>query len=125
MRQIFATIFVAGLALAFAPKEQRQLEKAVRQNPDSAPAHLALGRYCYQTDQYDCALEHYRAAVQLAPADPASRGEYGNLLYFTCRYSNALIQYRMALAQAPDHPALHLALGNLYGFLGRDAEAEA
>ncbi|MGD2172751.1 MAG: type IV pilus biogenesis/stability protein PilW [Gammaproteobacteria bacterium] len=59
-----------------------KLEKALRQNPDSASAHNAYAILQDRLKQYDKAEYHYRRATELDPKDSQAANNYGA---FLCR----------------------------------------
>lgn len=58
------------------PEEARiALEKAVTVDPRNAPGHLALGEVLKEREDWEGAIEHFEAAVALAPGDPIPLGK--------------------------------------------------
>ena len=64
-----------------------KLEKAVRQNPDSASAHNAYAILQDRLKQYDKAEYHYKRATELDPKDSQAANNYGA---FLCRNGREL-----------------------------------
>jgi predicted O-linked N-acetylglucosamine transferase (SPINDLY family) len=89
--------------LALSLLEQKQysqpvelLEEVIARRPDDAAAHDSLSFAYLNLGQVDTALEHGRAAVRLAPDNPAV---LGNLL-FTLNYADVSPAETLALAHA-------------------------
>ena len=64
-----------------------KLEKAIRQDPDSASAHNAYAILQDRLQQFDKAEYHYRRATQLDPKDSQAANNYGA---FLCRNGREL-----------------------------------
>jgi tetratricopeptide (TPR) repeat protein len=60
-------------------------ERAIRLNPNYAPAHLSLGISYYRTGEYNAAETHLREALRLAPDQAATHYYLGLLLRDTAQ----------------------------------------
>lgn len=74
-----------------------KLEQATRQDPEHAPAWLALGIVYERIGETERALSHLKTAVELAPEDGGTRNSYAALLCQAGRYEDADRQFREAL----------------------------
>tara|TARA_R110002074_G_scaffold130357_1_gene271943 strand:- start:86 stop:799 length:714 start_codon:yes stop_codon:yes gene_type:complete len=77
-----------------------KLAKALRQNPDSAPAHNAYAILQERLTQLDKAEYHYKRAIKLDPDDSQSSNNYG---IFLCRNGRELESEKYFL-KALDNP---------------------
>lgn len=77
-----------------------KLSKALRQNPDSAPAHNAYAILQERLTQLDKAEYHYKRAIKLDPRDSQSANNYG---IFLCRNGRELDSEKYFL-KALDNP---------------------
>ena len=74
-----------------------KLEQAVEQDPDHAPALLALGIVYDSIGQTERALPHVRRAVRLAPEDGSAHNSYATLLCKMQRFDEAEQHFVLAL----------------------------
>lgn len=100
-----------------------KLQKAVSQDPDHAPAHLALGIVYQAIDRREQALDHLRSAVRLAPGDGSAHNTYAALLCQVGRYEEADRQFRAAL-EDPFYATPEVALANAGSCARRAGELE-
>lgn len=112
------------LALALLEQKQysepsRLLQEAIARRPGHAPSHDSLSFAFLNLGQADKAVEHGRAAVKLAPADPLV---LGNLL-FTLNYANAAPAEVKTLAQAYGAMVSERAAGMRMASWGNDCPA--
>ncbi|NIP83669.1 MAG: tetratricopeptide repeat protein, partial [Gemmatimonadetes bacterium] len=73
----------AGLAAFDDPDAETALRAAALSGPELPMARLHYGAYLAREGMHDEALEHLRAAVELAPEDPAMHAELGAALVMT------------------------------------------
>jgi type IV pilus assembly protein PilF len=80
----------------------QKLKRALKENPDSAPAHAALARLYARRGSMSRARQYYRKAIDLAPDDPKIQNAYG---VFLCRHGKAVQSERYFIAAAgnPDY----------------------
>ncbi len=88
-----------------------KLEDAVRQDPQHAPAFLALGIAYERINQVDRALQHLERAVRLAPDDGSAHNSYATLLCRNEQFELADDHFRRAL-QDPFYPTPQVVLAN-------------
>ncbi|MDX1625588.1 MAG: type IV pilus biogenesis/stability protein PilW [Wenzhouxiangellaceae bacterium] len=100
-----------------------KLEKAVSQDPDHAPARLALGIVYESIGRQELALEQLRRAVRLAPDDGAAHNSYAALLCRAGRYEEADRHFRAAL-EDPFYPTPDIVLANAGACARRDGRTE-
>jgi tetratricopeptide (TPR) repeat protein len=79
--------------------------RALAATPDSAFLHRELGMLERQDGNADAALEHFRRATELDPADTVSHVQLGELLEARQDFAGAEAAYRRAAASEPS-PAL-------------------
>lgn len=109
----------AGQSAAVIPK----LEQMVKNQPDSATAHFALGAAYLRTNQSAAAvLELYRADT-LAPGNAATEHELGVAYLLQEDFDLAITKLRQALADNPNNAGTHLALAG--ALLGKHQDQEA
>ena len=77
-----------------------KLEKALRQDPKSAPAHNAYAILQDRLKQYDLAEHHYKQATKLDPKNSQAANNYGA---FLCRNAREIESEKYFL-QALDNP---------------------
>lgn len=112
-----AALYIGMERFAEAEKE---LETALRLNPDDARAHLELGNLYVQTEQTRKAIPEFRRAAALNPNDPDPRWALAIALMQSGRISESERMLRTAIKQV-DHSErwkLHLALCQLLTRLG-------
>ena len=80
---------------------------------DSAPLHLFRGRFRVDRQQCAGALEDFRAAEALAPADPAAPASAGMALLCLGRKEEAIASLRRSLELNPDQPPVAAYLARL------------
>jgi tetratricopeptide (TPR) repeat protein len=99
------------------------MERALKFDVHRLRAHRRLGyAYAFLGDE-ERSLLHYRAAIELQPADPVLHEQLGLALFRLGRTDQALGEYQRAIALAPSDPAPRRLLGDLYRFTSRDQEA--
>ena len=72
--------------------------------PRSPLAHNILGYLAKQRGDYDEALRHYAAVLEMRPLDPQANFNAGNIFLTHGRPDEALRFYRSAVREAPDNP---------------------
>jgi tetratricopeptide (TPR) repeat protein len=89
------------------------LDRALGAKGDSAPLHLFRGRF--RVDRRECAgaLDDFRAAESLAPADPAAPASAGMALLCLGRKDEAIASLRRSLNLNPDQPQVAAYLEKL------------
>ncbi|MCU0936350.1 MAG: type IV pilus biogenesis/stability protein PilW [Gammaproteobacteria bacterium] len=73
-----------------------RLRRAVRTDPNSADAHLALALLYDRIGEDDAADLHFRDALRLAPDNASTQTNYGNFLCRVNRTAEAEQQFRLA-----------------------------
>jgi type IV pilus assembly protein PilF len=94
----------ARLTLGLAYLEQdnlklayRNIQRAVRYDPDNYRTHLALALYEQRIGEYDRARESYRLALKRAPKESPALSGYGSFLCELGEYQSANEQFELAL----------------------------
>jgi tetratricopeptide (TPR) repeat protein len=77
--------------------------RAIRANPNYAPAHLWFAHYLTARKQFDRALQEVRLARDLDPLSPVIRSQVGWLLDFAGRHTEAMQQFREVLESNPNY----------------------
>jgi protein O-mannosyl-transferase len=103
----------------------RELETAIRLNPNYAPAHANLAYAYFEQKRFDDAIRHFQAVLAIEPNDPIAHSNYGAALFQVSRWDEALQQFLEALRLRPTHPSSRVNAGILLARLGRPAEAIA
>lgn len=93
---------------------EREANKALKLNPDSADAHTLLAIVAGRRGQGDAAGEHYRRAAELSPNSGSMLNNYGAWLCSNGHAAEALVWFDRALA-APGYAAPASALANAGG----------
>lgn len=73
-----------------------KLEKALRQDPDNANAHMAMAILQQRLEQPEKARDHYQQALELAPESPALLNNYGRFLCAQGDYDRAIEYFKRA-----------------------------
>jgi tetratricopeptide (TPR) repeat protein len=81
--------------------------------PPGAPP-LQLGMLCYNRGQFDEAVAHFTAAIQLSPADAQAYAFRGDAHRLRCDYDRAVADYDRAIELTPDVAALHVNRGVIH-----------
>jgi superkiller protein 3 len=119
---------VAELAIADKKWEAavESAQRALRLNPDFAPAHFALGAAYQQKGDVDRALAAYRRTIALTDKDSRA---YNNLAYLLAERRQALDEAlafaRKANELTPNNPAIQDTLGWVHYQRGEYQEAAA
>ena len=104
----------------------KNLELAVKLDPNDAEYHLKLGRlyeYSMTEVQTPRALEHLRRATELNPYNPEGWLELGAALEFQGKVPEAEACLRRANSVAPNIPAYQWPLANFFLLQGNNDEA--
>lgn len=117
--------FNLGLELeAYSPEEARQAyHQALAKDRTLADAHVNLGRLYHEAGDHDRAETHYRAAGELAGADPVPAFNLGVLYDGLGRRPDAVRAYQLALERDPDFADAHYNLGLVYDAMGNRSAA--
>lgn len=101
----------------------RDLKFVIKNDPDNAAAHNALGyTLADRTDRYEEALQHVSKALELEPEDPAVIDSIGWVYYRLGQYDKAIDYLRQAYKTIKDgEVAAHL--GEALFVSGKEGEA--
>jgi adenylate cyclase len=101
-------------------------KKAVALNPNSATAHLQLGKVLTFAGRYEESIPEYKTAIRLNPIPP---NRYLWSLGFSYglmgQYEEAITWCEKAVRQEPDSFYVHLMMAVVYSWSGRDEDAQA
>jgi protein O-mannosyl-transferase len=98
-------------------------EATLRQNPDSAMAHLNLGMVLGGGQHPREAMAQFEEAVRLDPGSAEAHSDLGAALIGQGRVAEGVAQYAAALRLKPDLFVVHLNLGSVLLHEGRLEEA--
>jgi serine/threonine-protein kinase len=74
---------------------------AIRQNPDSAQAHIVLGNVLREQERVEEAIQEFREALRLSPTSATAHNSLGLALWKMGLLDEALQEYREALRLDP------------------------
>ncbi|MFZ0420225.1 MAG: rhomboid family intramembrane serine protease [Candidatus Sulfotelmatobacter sp.] len=105
-----------GRTSAFTPNNQpgraiSQLEKIVKQRPDSVPAHFGLAQDYFNQGEYSPAETELKRVLELDPKHPGARVLLGMVYLNQNRPQDAKDTFTQLLAQDPDNAEGHYGLG--------------
>lgn len=104
--------------------ELEQLLKDQTENePESAERHNVLGNFYFDHDQFEQAILHYEAAIELNDREPVYRENLGLALQETGRFDEAEKAYKQAIALDPDSGKYFNRLGVFYNDVGDHSKA--
>jgi len=102
------------------------LEQHLSSYPDHAIAHNDLAAISYQLGEQEKALDHYRAAVRLAPEQGTYKKNLADLLYVEAgQVDEAIALYLELLDSSPKDVETLLNLGIICDQVGQPHEAES
>ncbi|MBR1605484.1 MAG: tetratricopeptide repeat protein [Alphaproteobacteria bacterium] len=100
------------LALTFAPqKAENYFQKALDLNPYSVSAHINLGNFAVQKQEWQRAEKLYKRAIELDKNNFEAHAGYAQMLHLSGRKAEALDEYRAAVILNPDSPEISNNLG--------------
>lgn len=105
-------------------RSQEALSAAERRNPDAASVHRMAGLLLANGGRYEAAVEVYKRAIELQPANGDAHRRLGLAYSSTGQSELALAAYRRAVEVDPKHFRNFHALGS-YFFLASDFGAAA
>jgi|SRR5579871_885319 len=88
-----------------------QLEALVRAQPNSAPAHLALGQEYFRQEKFPGAEAEFKRTIDLSPRNAWARLELGMVYLNENRPSDAKDEFAKVLAQDPGNTDAHYGMG--------------
>jgi tetratricopeptide (TPR) repeat protein len=95
----------------------------VRDHPQSAPAHNALATFLWKNEKEETAVEHWRTAQRLQPANAEAANSLGGAYLRIGRVREAAEQFLLAVRSETDNPDYHLDLGNVEFIFRNDLTA--
>ena len=102
------------------------LERHLERFPDHALAHNDLAAISYQTGELEKAIDHYRTAVRLEPAESTYKKNLADLLYVEKgEVDEAIAIYLELFKSSPRDVETLLNLGIISDQVGQPAEAES
>jgi putative PEP-CTERM system TPR-repeat lipoprotein len=103
----------------------REIEEALKIEPDEGRAYLSLAEVQIRGGQKQEAEASFRRAIELEPSSAGARLGFANFLWLAGRPSEAEEQIKQALAAEPRHLLANRMLAALLTATKRPAEAEA
>src|SRR6266480_3986874 len=108
-------------------KERLRVEQIyyqlVRDNPQSVPAQNALAAFLWNNGNAEAAVEHWRMAQQLDPANAETANSLGEAYLGAGRVPDAAQQFLVAIHSEAANPLYHFNLGNVEFVLRHDLAA--
>lgn len=104
-------------------KAVETVRKAIKLEPDCAPAYFQWGVILENEKKYESAIGKYRRAAELDPTHAQARHGWGNCLAYLEKYADAIEQYRQAAELAPDDAYIQNDWGAALANSGHSAEA--
>jgi adenylate cyclase len=103
-----------------------EAEKAVAINPNSALAHVMLGKTLSFAGRWEESIPPYKKAISLNPIPPNLYLFSLGLSYgYTGHYEEAIRWCEKAVREAPDSLYARIMMTVVFGFSGRDEDARA
>ena len=96
-----------------------QLKDLVNASPNAAESHRILGMAYWADEQYNNAVDQFRAAIRLRPSDERSRLALADVLVAAGILADAERALKDAIQAVPRSGQAHYNLGRLYEFQGR------
>ena len=106
-----------------APAPVSQLEAAVRRDPKSPSAHIALGLAYWGRNEYPRALQAFRRAVEVGPRSAEAHNWLGVALSEKSDLPGAVAEFRRAIELDPKYGRAYTNLGSALATSGDYAEA--
>jgi TolB-like protein/DNA-binding winged helix-turn-helix (wHTH) protein len=100
-------------------KAEREFERALALNPNSARAHAGLSYLLLILGRPQESIKEIRAARALDPLSLSTLDAAVTNPYFRRQYDEALVQTHAALELYPNAPLLHVVLSNIFVQQGR------
>jgi len=110
-------------SLAALATERQRLEDRIRQRPEDAEAHRALGRFLQRVGRADAARSAFRRSLELDPTAWRTWSHLGDLRSASGDAGGAVAAYRRALVHAPPDASLLANLATAHFRAGRLTEA--
>jgi len=95
----------------------------VRDNPQSVPAQNALAAFLWKNGETEAAVEHWRIAQGMEPANAETANSLGGAYLGLGRVPDAAEQFRLAIHSEAANPLYHFNLANVEFVLRRDLTA--
>lgn len=97
----------------------KELQAALRTNPDHAEAHSRLGMAFGRQGRWDEAIREYQIALRINPNDFKAHGNLGATYAHQRLWDEAVYEYQAALRINPNHAESHVGLGDAHARQGR------
>jgi tetratricopeptide (TPR) repeat protein len=88
--------------------------ECVELQPDRADVHDQLGRYEFQNQAYETAIEHWKRALSIDSKFPGAQRQIGEALLQLGKPEDAKTHLQLAVEIAPDDSDAHILLGEVH-----------
>jgi TolB-like protein/DNA-binding winged helix-turn-helix (wHTH) protein/Tfp pilus assembly protein PilF len=105
------------------PAAEREFERALQLNPNSAETHSWYGFYLSAMGHHDEAIAEMHRALELDPLSLFENRNVGGALYFARRYDEAVAQFQHTGELDPSYPVVYNWLNRLYNARGMADQA--
>jgi len=102
---------------------ERECNRAIELDVNSARAHDMYARYLYGSGRFDEAIAESKAAIDLEPTALFIQRNYGISLFYARRYAEAVTQFKRVLEIDPNFVATYAWLVPTLHLQGNEAEA--
>ncbi|MDA0745775.1 MAG: tetratricopeptide repeat protein [bacterium] len=116
-------IYLYGRLLTSPKETLKYMKRAVSKDATLFQARVDLGRAYYHTGEYDLAISHYNAALEMRPTSAFVRNLLGLAYYHKGHADRAVIEYERAIENNNRYLDAYLNLGLTYFYTGKIDEA--
>jgi TolB-like protein/Tfp pilus assembly protein PilF len=93
---------------------EKEFRRAIKTNPDYAPAHLWYGMCLGITGRFDVSIDEMKKAQELGPLEPLINAMLGWSLYMARRFEESIEQNRKVIEMEPNFSIVYwYQIGNL------------
>jgi tetratricopeptide (TPR) repeat protein len=111
LRRAFATVLFA------IPRRRAEavghLESIAKADPKQFDVFYLLGKFYYETGEYDAAAKSFRRYLSFRPEDIVVHGTLGNVYFKTGKFEPALAEFRLVLSLDPGNLAAQVNVANI------------
>lgn len=101
----------------------RDFERAIELNPNSATAHHLYGKNLPDTLRFEKAFEEFNRALELDPYSVGINKDLGETFYYARQYDRAIAQFQKALELEPNYSMAYFWLARVYLVLGQHEQS--
>ena len=118
IRQYWLSNAEALIKLKRFDEATKNLQIAIKIQPDFLEAHYNLGILQTKNDNLDEAIASYKRAIEIQPNHSAAHYNLGNIYKEKEQYDTALEHYRLAVQAKPDYAMAHNNMGTILKEIG-------